>query len=329
MYRMNCQFLARARVILLIIMVIPELVSGQETNYGPGYQTMLVNNPALSGNNGAGNLRMSYLNFYPGHGYNFHSVYSSYDAYFQELHGGAGIYLSNDYLGGIINDLRGGVSYSYFLQAQEDLYINAGLSASFYHRGFNFDKAVLPDQIDPLGGVTIPSSEILENRSRTLFDVGAGVVFISGKYFGGFSMLHLTRPDLGGSASSGDNLKRKIMIHMAADYELNRIQHLNLRPLLSAEFQGSYISVSAGAALEMRSLSASAVLIMNNNGSLDVQPGFSVRREQVSLFYNYRFNIKSENSLLPFTLMHQAGVAFSLNDVKKRIKVRTINYPQL
>ena len=59
--------------------------------------------------------------------------------------------LSDDYLGGIVNDMRGGLSYSYFFQAGKDLFINAGLSASFYHRGYNFDKAVLPDQIDPLG----------------------------------------------------------------------------------------------------------------------------------------------------------------------------------
>ena len=47
-------------------------------------------------------------------------------------------YISNDYLGGIVNELRSGLSYTYFLQAGKDLYINAGLSASFFHRGFNY-----------------------------------------------------------------------------------------------------------------------------------------------------------------------------------------------
>ena len=54
----------------------------------------------------------------------------------------------------LVNDLRGGLSYSYFLQAGRDLYINAGLSASFFHRGFNFSDAVFPDQIDPMGGIS-------------------------------------------------------------------------------------------------------------------------------------------------------------------------------
>ena len=32
----------------------------------------------------------------------------------------------------------------------KDLFINAGLTASVFHRGYNFGNAVLPDQIDPL-----------------------------------------------------------------------------------------------------------------------------------------------------------------------------------
>ena len=122
---------------------------------------MMINNPALAGSEGDGVLRLSYLNYFPGNNFNLHSVYFSYDSYFPVLHGGAGIYITDDYLGGIINDIRGGLSYAYFLKAGKDLFINAGLSASFYNRGYNFNNAVLPDQIDPLGGVSIPSSESL------------------------------------------------------------------------------------------------------------------------------------------------------------------------
>lgn len=303
----------------------------QETDYGPGYQTMMINNPGLTGSGGDGILRMSYLNFYPGHGYNFHSVYSSYDSYFPEIHGGAGIYLSNDYLGGIVNDLRGGISYSYFLQADKDLYINGGLSASFYHRGFNFGKAVLPDQIDPFGGVTLPSSEVLDNRSRTLFDIGTGFVFISGKYFGGLSVLHLTQPDLGvgGANSANDKLKRKYMVHLAAEYVVNRINNINLQPVASAELQGSFFSAAAGASVGIRNLAVSSVFLLNNYGNMDIQAGLAAKRNNLSIFYNYRFNVISGTSFLPFSLMHQAGLALGLNNVEKRIKVKTIIFPLL
>lgn len=304
-------------------------VYSQETDYGPGYQTGIMKNPALTGSSGSGVFRMSYLNFFPGHNYNFHSVFTSFDSYFPKIHGGAGIYISDDIIGGIVNDLRGGVSYSYFLQAEKDLYINAGLSASFFRRGFNFSNAVLPDQIDPLGNVSLPSSEALINDPLTLFDLGTGVVFISGRYFGGFSILHLNQPDLGPSESAEDKLKRKYCIHLAAEYDIDKRKHLKLQPLIAGEIQGLFISASAGAVVGARLFSASSLFLFNNNGDLDLQTGFSFRKEQITILYNYRFNLKSGNAFLPFSLSHQAGLAFNLNNVEKRIKVRTINLPSL
>lgn len=86
---------------------------GQDTGYGPSYQTMLAGNPALAGAEGDGTLRLSYLNFYPGKGYNLNSFFVSYDSYIPAAHGGGGFWLSNDIQGSIINDLRGGLSYAY------------------------------------------------------------------------------------------------------------------------------------------------------------------------------------------------------------------------
>lgn len=95
-------------LILLIIIICPLFAAGaQGINSGPFYQKLLMNNPALSGVEATGVLRMSYLNYFPGNSYNLNSVYLSYDSYFSELHGGTAIYISEDYLGGIVNDLRG------------------------------------------------------------------------------------------------------------------------------------------------------------------------------------------------------------------------------
>ena len=113
-----------------------------------------------------GSVRFSYLNFYPGNSYNFHSVYFSYDSYFPGIHGGAGIYVSDDYLGGIMNDVRGGLSYSYFLQAGKELYINAGLTASFFHRGFNFGmRFCLNRSIRWAGYINTPDGNCLTIRA--------------------------------------------------------------------------------------------------------------------------------------------------------------------
>ncbi len=315
--------------IFLFIILLPCNGIGQDLDYGAGYQMSLINNPALTGSEGDGTLRLSYLNFYPGNSYNLHSVYLSYDSYFPSLHGGAGFYITDDYLGGIINDLRGGFSYAYFLQAGEDLFINAGLSASFYHRGYNFGTAILPDQIDPLGGVSAPSSEYLANSGQTLFDVGAGFTFITGKLSGGFSINHLAEPDLSEQGYSADRLKRKYFVHLAGDLILNKAQGFNIRPLAYTSLQGDYITGGIGTVFESNHLSVSGLILGSSNKNINIQTGFSINAGRVRIYYNYCFNIVSENTFIPVSLIHHTGLAFSLNYVDKRNPVKTINYPKL
>jgi type IX secretion system PorP/SprF family membrane protein len=321
--------LKRVRSIFIIIFVFPVFCFGQETDPGPGYQMTLMNNPALSGSEGTGILRLSYLDFYPGNNYNLHSVYLSYDSYFPVLHGGAGFYLTDDYLGGIVNDIRGGISYAYFLQAGEDLFINAGLSASVFHRGYNFNGAVLPDQIDPLGGVSIPSSETLSIEGKTIFDISAGFLFISGKFLGGISINHIAEPYLSGSGFSADRLKRKLYLHLSGDIDLNKSRNLKIRPLSFMGLQGRFLTGGAGAVFESKYLAINAIILGDNVNNLNMQTGFSLKRGRVCVYYNYRFNIASGNILLPLSLLHQTGLAFSLYNVDKRNIIKTINFPKL
>jgi type IX secretion system PorP/SprF family membrane protein len=319
----------KSAILLLIITGTANIISAQGINSGPCYQILLIDNPALSGSEGDGVLRLSYLNFYPGNSYDLNSVYLSYDSYFSALHGGTGFYLSEEYLGGIINDLKGGFSYAYFLQAGKDLFINAGLTASVYHRGYNFGNAVLPDQIDPVGGVSLPSSEVLDNTGKTVFDVGAGFLFISGKIAGGFAINHLAEPELSSSAVSSEKIKRKYSLNLSADLSLRNDGSLKIDPLLMAVQQGYYFSIGAGAALESSHLAVNTVISGDNGNNVNIQSGFAFKFNVVSVYYNYQFNAITGNTLLPFSLLHQVGLAFSLNNVEKRNAIKTINFPKL
>ena len=314
---------------ILLILSVPLCSQGQETLYGPGFQTVTGINPAFSGSEGDGKLRLSYFNFYPGKNYNLHSVYLSFDSYFEELHGGTGFYLANDYLGGIINDIRGGFSYAYFLQAGENLFINAGLSASVFHRGFNFSGAVLPDQIDLLGNISPVSSESLADRGKTAFDVGAGFLVITGRFFAGFSVNHLAQPEINSDGSGRDKLKRKFSTHFAADFNPDKRNIFIIRPVLVAELQADFLTAGAGVAVQNRNISVSVVAIKSSSGRFDAKTGFMVNSGRLSLLYNYCFNLHSDNSLLPISLFHQAGIEISLFNVEKSNRIRTIILPGL
>jgi type IX secretion system PorP/SprF family membrane protein len=315
--------------IILFIIILGAHVSGQETNYSPGYQTIIMTNPAFTGSEGDGMLRLSYFNFYPGNNYDLHSVFLSYDTYMSVLHGGAGFYITDDYLGGIVNDLRGGFSYAYHLRAGEGTFINVGLESSFYHRGFNHNNIRLPDQIDPLNGFVFPSGEIIADRGRTVFDVSTGFLIISDRIYGGFSVNHLAEPDLSGSGSSIEKIKRKFSVQIAGNFDLSKNFNLAARPVLSAEIQNGHFIGGIGGAIENNAFSVNSVLIGNNTGSADIQTGISIKKGIILVFYNYRFNIVTGNKLLPLSLLHQTGVVFGLNNVDKRKTIKTINFPKL
>jgi type IX secretion system PorP/SprF family membrane protein len=302
---------------------------GQITGSGLNYQMTMISNPSVTGSAGDGLVRLSYLNYYPGNNYNLHSVCLSYDGYFPSLHGGAGFFLSDDYLGGIVNDLKGGFSYAYFFRASNNLYISAGLSASFYHRGYSFSNAILPDQIDPIMGAVLPSGEALSKQGKTIFDLATGFLFISGRIFGGISVSHLTEPDPGNNDFSDGKLRRQLLIHASGDFDISREKNLKISPLMKLETREGLISSGLGAALESKYLSVNIVLLADNGKNFDLQTGFSITSGPLIFLYNYRFNIVSGENLLPVSILHHTGIAFSLNNVDKRKTVKTINFPKL
>jgi type IX secretion system PorP/SprF family membrane protein len=302
---------------------------GQEGLPGLNYQGTMISNPAMTGSEGDGLLTLSYQNLYPGNSYNLHSVCLSYDSYFPSLHGGAGFYLSDNYLGGVVNDMKGGFSYSYLFRAGTDLYLGAGLSASFYHRGFDFSGTILPDQIDPLNGVVNISDETFSSRGKTLFDVGTGFLFIAGKVFGGIAINHLTEPDLSNSDLVRNRLYRKILIHGSGQIDINAEKKLFLRPVGKIEISREIVSGGAGIVFESNYLAINSILLADNEKNIDLQAGFSVKTGFMVVFYNYRFNIATGQNLLPVSLMHHTGIALRLNYVDKRKTIKTINFPEL
>jgi len=315
--------------LIAVLLVIPSAVFSQVLFTPAGYQSLMINNPGATGSAGDGYLRLSYLNHYPGNSFNLHTALVSYDAYFPSLHGGAGFFISDSYLGGIINDIRGGLSYSYFLQAGKDLFFSGGLSASFYDRGYNYTGALLPDQIDPLMGAIYPSAEAIIPSGRTIFDIGTGFMVISGHIFGGFAINHLARPDIYRSESGDVSLQRSYLVHVAGDVGINRGKNILLRPVGKLEIQKGWLSAGAGAVFESSHFSINSMLFLDKPGNIDIQSGFAVNFTVLILNYNYHFNVISKGDLLPLSVMHEAGIAVGLNNVDKRKIIKTINFPKL
>ena len=286
-------------------------------------------NPALSGVSGTTNLSLIYYNYYPGQGYDLNSFFMSFDTYLPALHGGAGIYASNQVLGGMINELQTGFGYAYHLKATEELYINAGLTAAIINRSLNRGQIVLPDQIDPIGGNILPPGEQISYRNHTVFDVGAGFLFTYKKISGGFSLNHFAEPDISGTGISSQKLKRSYTVQLSGEFNEMASGDLSLFPLLSFHFAGDRYWISSGASVRYKIISVNALITGDNGNNLNMQTGLTAFAGKVAFYYSYKFNIISQGGQFPFSLMHVAGVTISLNSVDKRKLIKTINFPEL
>ena len=315
--------------ILVSLLLLLSVVHAQEVDHGPSYQSVMINNPSMTGVSGEGTLRLSYLNFFPGNGYNLHSLYLSYDSYIPALHGGAAAYLVEDYLGGSVNNIRGGLSYSYFLRAGEDLFINAGLTFSVYHQGYNFSNSVLPDMIDPLGGVVYPSAEALKSSGRTVFDIGTGFSFVKSWLSGGISVMHLAEPDMSLQGMAKETIDRKFFVHVNGDLPLGKSTKFFARPVVYGSYQEKFIAAGGGLSIENEHIGVNVIGNGDSSGNLNMQTGFSLKTGIIMFSYAYRFNLISGNSLMPMSLLHQTGLAISLYNVDKRNNIKTINFPKL
>jgi hypothetical protein len=262
-------------------------------------------------------------------GFNLHSVSASYDTYLPVIRGGLGIFFADNYMGGIINDNSGGFAWSYHLRAGKDIFVNAGLGASFIHRGINNGNIILPDQIDPLSGVVRPSSETGTFTGKTVFDIATGVSVTTRWFTGAIAVTHLTRPDL----TEDENADGRISTGLNADFfssvSLNQQNTIRLRPVITGEFQSGYFITGGGAAIETSAFSINSMIYAASQGDINFNAGVSVFPGRIAIFYNYCINIASGNKMLPASLYHHAGISISLNNVDKRKVMSTINFPKL
>lgn len=321
----------KIQILILLFCCIPGgyRVLAQDAATTAFYYRAVSANPALTGSEGDGKIKLMYRDYYPGRNLNLHSVYFSYDTFAEQVHGGLGLYLSDDMLGGILNELRAGGTYSYHLRAGKDLFINAGFMASVIHRGIKTGNIILPDQIDPLMGAVLPPGEVINPASRTVFDAGLGFLFTYRDYHTGISVNHIFRPDINGSGQERSRLHRLFSVHGAALLKPGA-KDISLNPAFIISMGGNIITAAIGTSVSYKNISMNLLPYFSPAYGLSfVQSGVHVNTGRVELGYNYNFNPLPDNSLQPFTLSNQVFISVVLNNIKKRDVVKAIIYPKL
>lgn len=316
-------------ILCLFLFLICFSAGGQDNEAYSFYYNPVQSNPALAGSQDMGMLRLNYRDYYPGRGLDLHSVFLSYDTFLEPVHGGVGIYISDNILGPLINELRTGAAYSYHLRATKDIYINAGFMASLINRSVKTGNIILPDQVDPLTGIISPSAETISGISKTVFDAGVGFLVSYRNYHAGFTINHLFRPYLNANNDPGSRLGRRYSVHGAAAFgsENNKFR---VEPAFFLSAQEQLILLSAGASVLYNGLSINVLPFYAISYDFAfLQTGISYDTGKMEFAYNYNFNPFSSDKIRPFTISNQISVIISLNNVEKRDIIKAIKYPKL
>jgi type IX secretion system PorP/SprF family membrane protein len=300
----------------------------QDAWYGSVTGMEMMYNPAYTGSSGEGALKISCYSFMPGAGFGLKSVYASYDDYISPLHGGAGVWVSDDILGEVMNDLRAGMSYAYHLKAGKNLWFNAGLTAAVAHRGINRGAITFPGDFDPFGGVVSIPSETVTDAGTTLFDLGTGLTVSTGQWYGGFSVMHLTQPFLGEGQQAYNRLRRLYTIN-AGTFIASERSDLEFRPSALLMLQERNIITYLGTSASFRELSFGLAAWYIKSGFSAIEPSAGWTSGSTKITLSYSYNLSKNDAAFPATAVVKAAFAVMLNKVEKRKVVHVIKLPKL
>jgi len=134
---------------------------------------------------------------------------------------------------------------------------------------------------------------------------------------------------LSDSGLESEKIKRELFIHFSGELIIGKGKNTSIQPTTYLDISDGCYNAGIGASIEKSMLSVNSVIMRDSGRNVNIQTGFAVKSGKFVVFYNYRFNIVSGNNLLPFSLLHQTGLAISLNGVDKKNIIKTIKFPKL
>lgn len=184
--------------IILILLNAPITLVAQDLEFSQFLNAPTYLNPAFTGVDLGPRFILNYRNQWAGLGNAYISYAASYDQHVNYLNGGIGVSVVSDrqanglYIGNSING-----SYAYQINLSKKFALNAGAQISLVQKRIDVNQLVFNENINPLDGTIISSgsADMPDVSSQTFADFGFGALIYTRKFFGGFTIKHITQPD--------------------------------------------------------------------------------------------------------------------------------------
>jgi type IX secretion system PorP/SprF family membrane protein len=307
---------------------------GQDMHFTQFFSSPLYLNPAFAGANVCSRVSTTYRNQWPGVSKTYRSYLLSVDHYIQRYNLGIGVLFGNDVAG--TGDLKTTIInpiVAYELKVNRSLSMRFAVQPGIGMKSVNFNALLFGDQIARGGNV---ASLETPTQSRTYFDIGAGALLYTKKYWLGSSVYHLTRPDVALMGNGDGVLPIKYSVHGGAKYvfnpkERNLYEQRSISPAFNFRGQREFSQLDIGfyftqyvfnIGLWYRGIPVLKAYKPGYSNNDAIAMIIGIKTDRFNIGYSFDYTISRLTHLTQGA--HEVTLAYQLCKFKKRKKSRLV-----
>jgi type IX secretion system PorP/SprF family membrane protein len=184
------------KLITLLLIMVNVVVMAQDPEFSQYYASPLYLNPAFSGTSVDHRFNINYRNQWPNITTAFQTYAFSYDYNLDQLNSGLGVLLLVDKAGSAnLKSTQANFQYSYKVRFADKWVLSSGLNFGIGMRSLDYNKLIFYNELDFLQSGGTPPDKRSDVDRAAYFDFGGGMLAYNRKFWVGFSVSHLNRPN--------------------------------------------------------------------------------------------------------------------------------------
>lgn len=200
-----------------MVIISAAKIDAQISHYSQFYSTPMTIAPSFAGYTEASRLSLNYRDQWPNIPGTFTTYSVGLDHYFAKAKSGLGLLVYRDQAGsGNLGLTEAGLQYSYNLKVGQkrgrkntEWYLRPGIFFKYAQRSIDFDKLTFGDMLKYDGTRVEYTIETPIMANKGYIDFQASLLGYTDKYWGGFAVDHLLRPD---QSLTGVESKQPILV---------------------------------------------------------------------------------------------------------------------
>ncbi|MFK8038433.1 MAG: PorP/SprF family type IX secretion system membrane protein [Crocinitomicaceae bacterium] len=305
---------------------------GQDPVFTQFYANPIYLNPALAGAENCPRFVMNHRNQWPSVSGAYVTNSFSYDQYIDAIDGGIAVMVTNDMAGGnTLNWSTLNLAYSYHWKLSRKFSVLAGVQTTWNQKFVNWGVLSFGDQIDPRRGFIYTSgdfkrgNEVGDNwTTRGFFDLSAGLVGYSDKFYFGFAAKHINRPDESLLLNSA-RMPIMFTIHAGTDIKFGDDANFDRKAALSPNilytYQNGFMQLNLGLYYKYSIFTLGAW--WREGDSFILTTGVKLDR----MTFGYSYDITTSPLTNSSGGSHELSLGYILNCKKKTKRFRTLSCP--